>query len=62
MKMTFGYAKGFDIVYLRSSYLIWLNDEIWFWEKHEKLAVAIKEELKYRDLNQCHFKEDKINV
>lgn len=62
MKIPFGKYKDLDIVYADSHYLRYLDNQDWFWEKFEPLALAVQEEMKIRDLNNSHFDEDSAPI
>lgn len=69
MRMSFGkygpqtkHRKGIDIAFINSGYLRWLMKQYGFVNTDSDLVLAIEEELKYRDQNNCHFYEDKIDV
>ena len=62
MRMPFGKYKNCDIAFINSNYLKWLIEQAWFVGRDSKLVVKIEEELKYRDDNDCHFYDDKVQA
>ncbi len=70
MRMTFGkygpgksgrHPRGVDVTFINSGYLRWVAEQDFMDESGRwDLLFAIQDELKYRDLNNCHFDDDKV--